>query len=65
MRLVEQVKDYSYTIEEDVQGRPLRVGGEMQLADTPNLNRRRYPLALWNRVLESSKLKSHMEYRIS
>lgn len=63
MRLVEQVKDYSYTIEEDVQGRPLRVGGEMQLADTPNLNRRRYPLALWNRVLESSKLKSRLAER--
>lgn len=62
-RLDELTHDFAYEIVEDVQGRPLRVGGEMQLADQPNLNRRKYPESLWRRVLESGKTKSRLSER--
>ena len=54
---------FSYEIVEDVQGRPLRVGGEMQLADRPNLNRRKYPESLWTRVLGSGKTQTRLKER--
>lgn len=61
-RLVER-QDFTYEIVEDVAGRPLRVGGEMQLADKPNLNRRKYPESLWDRVLGAGKTQSRLKER--
>lgn len=52
--LTELNEDFQYQILENVAGRPLKVGGEMQLADMRNANGRVYSESLWKRVLESS-----------
>lgn len=49
-----EYQEFDYQILESAPGKPLRVGGEMQLSDSRNLNRRIYPEALWQRVLEDS-----------
>lgn len=63
MRLIETNTKFEYQILEDVAGKPLRVGGEIQLADVRNANGRVYPLALWSRVMESKKLTTRLESR--
>src|ERR1700758_4791868 len=62
MRLIERNLDFRYELIE-AEGRPLRVGGECQLADVKNANGRVYPLPLWQRGMESGKIKSRLGER--
>lgn len=63
MRLIESHIDCNFEIVEDTHGKPLRVGGEMQLSDRKNANGRIYSEALWRRVMESSKTTSRLKER--
>lgn len=62
-RLIETNEKFEYQILEDVAGKPLRVGGEIQLADVKNANGRIYPEALWNRCLEDKRVKTRLGER--
>ena len=53
----------THEILEDTHGKPLRVGGEMQLADVKNQNGRIYSEALWRRVFESQKTMARLKER--
>jgi hypothetical protein len=63
MQLIETNTKFDYQILEDIQGKPLRVGGEIQLADVRNANGRVYPLALWSRVMENKKISGRLSER--
>lgn len=63
MLLRETNEKFDYQILEDVAGRPLRVGGEIQLADVKNANGRIYPEALWNRCLEDKRVQTRLSER--
>lgn len=62
-RLTETYLDCNFEILEDERGKPLRVGGEMQLSDRKNANGRIYSEALWRRVMEHDKTKSRLKER--
>lgn len=62
-KLVESYDQCDFTIVEDTHGKPLRVGGEMQLADVKNANGRIYSEALWNRVFNSQKTMERLRGR--
>lgn len=63
MRLTETHLDCNFEILEDERGKPLRVGGEMQLSDRKNANGRIYSEALWRRVMESQKTLGRLKER--
>ena len=63
MRLVEVYTDTNIEILEDIHGKPLRVGGEFQLADVKNANGRIYTEALWKRALSQQKTMSRLKER--
>lgn len=62
MRLVE-FQDFDYKIEEDVQGRPLRVSGVFQKIGEKNSNARIYPKDLWEKVLNDEKTQRRLKER--
>jgi hypothetical protein len=62
-RLVETYIDTNFEILEDTHGKPLRVGGEMQLADKKNANGRIYSEALWRRALGKEKTQERLQRR--
>lgn len=63
-QLIETNLDFTYTIVEDRgPGKPIRVAGEMQLADVKNANGRIYSEALWNRVLNDDRTQRRVNER--
>lgn len=62
-KLIEVNEKFDYQILEDVAGKPLRVGGEIQLADVKNANGRVYPEALWNKCLEDKRVMTRLGER--
>ena len=62
-KLVEVFTDCKFDILEDTHGKPLRVGGEMQLEGVKNANGRIYSGELWDHVMASPKLQSRLRER--